>query len=113
MVQPSTQEGSRGKTAALCEYAWSRSAIVEAIPWIFQKYGIEKLLIWVSPFDLGFKYLLKKMGLKPEVKDLTGHTIRMVDFQRLCRRLQPYFEVHLRSRNLELLNFKQEKTFLL
>ncbi|MBS7613503.1 hypothetical protein KEJ48_04550, partial [Candidatus Bathyarchaeota archaeon] len=108
VVQPSTQEGLKGKTVALCEYAGSRSAIIEAMPWIFKKYGIEKLLVWVSPFDLEFKYLLKKMGLKPEVEDLPGHTIRMIDFQRLCGRLQPYFEVHLGFRDVELLNFRQE-----
>lgn len=108
VVQPFTQEYSKMRGAAICEYAGSRSAVVEAIPWIFQKYGIEKLLVWVSPFDLEFKYLLKKMGLKPEVEDLPGHTIRMVDFLRLYSRLQPYFEAHLGSRNTKLLNLRQE-----
>lgn len=107
-VQPFIQKDLKGKTAAICEYAGSRSVIIEAIPWIFQKYGIEKLLLWVSPFDLEFKYLLRNMGLKPEFEDLPGHTIRMVDFQRLCERLQPYFEACLGSRNVELLNFRQE-----
>ncbi|MEM2849292.1 MAG: GNAT family N-acetyltransferase [Candidatus Bathyarchaeia archaeon] len=108
VAQPSAQKDSKGKTVAICEYAGSRSAIVEAIPWFFRKYEIEKLLVWVSPFDLEFKYLLEKMGLKSEIEDLPGHTIKMLDFQRLCRRLQPYFKAHLGSRNMELLNFRQE-----
>lgn len=111
VVQPFTRRHSKVREVAICEYAGSRSALVEAIPWIFKKYDVEKLLVWVSPFDLEFKHLLKKMGLKPEVEDLPGHTIRIVDFQRLSRRLQPYFEVYLGSRNAELLNLSQEHGF--
>lgn len=107
VVQPSNLNGSK-RLAAICEYAGSRRAIVEAIPWIFQKYGVETLLLWVYPSDLEFKFQLRKIGLKLEVVDLPGHTIKMLDFPRLCERLKPYFEMYLKPRNLELLNFRQE-----
>jgi len=108
VIQPSNQGGLSGKIAAVCEYAGSRNAIVGAIPWIFERYGVEKLLIWVSPFDVELQYLLNKLGLKSEIGDLPGHTIRMVDFPRLCEKIRPYFEVHLGCRKAELLKFKQE-----
>jgi hypothetical protein len=108
VIQPSNQGGLSGKIAAVCEYAGSRNAIVGAISWIFERYGVEKLLIWVSPFDVELQYLLNKLGLKSEIGDLPGHTIRMVDFPRLCEKIRPYFEVHLGCRKAELLKFKQE-----
>lgn len=107
VVQPSSLNSSE-KIVAICEYAGSRSAVVEAIPWIFQRYGIERLLLWASPFDFELNFLLGKMGFKPEIRDLPGHTVKMLDFPRLCEKFKSYFEARLEPRTVELLNFKQE-----
>jgi len=90
------------------EYAGSRVALVEVLPAICAKEGLEELRFSIPRHDMDFALLLRERGVKLGPKSPDG-TIRIVNFPRLMRRLRPYIRERLPDADLRKLRFEQER----
>jgi len=98
------------KKADLYEYAGARSAILAAIPHVFQRYQLSEMQFCLLPHDTemteGLKGVCKRSRVvslavprhpysKGLVESMAGIQLKVLNFQQLMLKLRPYFEEQL------------------
>ena len=90
------------------EYAGSRAALADGLPGLFEAGGYEQIEFAVPTHDreLAGIFARQRLGLRPGTVE--DHTIRLLDVNRLMRRLGPYVAARLPRSEARGLSFGQE-----
>ena len=102
-----TQEGER-KVSYIAEYSGARGAILDAIGSLFDRYGVQELILSVPFYDEEFVYLCQRMGLDWTTKNIPGHTVKIINLPRLMERFCSYLQERLGKKEADLVKFAQE-----
>jgi hypothetical protein len=94
------------------EYAGSRSALVEAIPFIVATSNLQNVSWPVAWQDTELIQCLENRDYSGNMTNLDGHTLRIVDFPNFMKDLRPILEARLDSRLLRGLRFEQSGSLL-
>lgn len=74
------------------ELAGARDAIVASFPQIFARYELDILTLYVNPYDYDLAGLLQEQDINQKKGSLPDHTVGVLNFAELIRKLRPYFK---------------------
>ena len=93
----------------VAEYAGWRAALAEGLPALFEAGGYEQIELAVPTHDGELAGIFARRGLGLRPGTLEDHTIRLLDVNRLMRRLGPYVAARLPRSQARGLSFLQEE----
>jgi GNAT superfamily N-acetyltransferase len=79
-----------GRMAEVREYAGDGKALMDAIPHIFERYGLAGFVFPVPSEDRGLAKPIQDKGVWTTIIPISG-TVRILNFPRLMERMRPYF----------------------
>jgi predicted acetyltransferase len=94
------------------EYAGSRSALVDAIPMLMTQDCIRDITWPVAWQDVELIRLLQDSGYAGNKTHLDGHTLRIINFPKFMKDLQPILRARLDKKLLRGLRFEQRGPLL-
>lgn len=78
-----------GKAGSIVEWVGDRQAILDGIKAVYRDYGLNEISAVVSPWDEQIVHLFEKDGLQA-VPSLCGHTLKVVNFEKLMGKVSAY-----------------------
>jgi len=102
------EERGKGGILAIAEYAGDRKAVADSIKFLFARYDMEELLLIVPEHDRDFLRILRQSGIQGVKRNLSGHTFKIINLQRLMDRFAPYIRERVGKDAADLLKFAQE-----
>ena len=92
----------------VAEYAGSRAALADGLPALFEAGGYEQIELAVPMHDGELAGIFARRGISLKAGTLEDHTIRLLDVDRLMRRLGPYVAARLPRSQARRLSFHQK-----
>ncbi|MGB9797356.1 MAG: GNAT family N-acetyltransferase [bacterium] len=78
-----------GRMAEVREYAGDKKAIIDSVPYLFERYGLASLTIPVPWEDRELAKQIQDKGVFTTIVPIPG-TVRLLNFSRLMERMRPY-----------------------